>query len=247
VRQRSSELPLPSLRAGSPNSHKLLWFPVRQGAEQHRVNNTEDGGVGPNAQRQRQDRNQGKERVLDKQARAMATILPDRFEPSAAAHVVTLFFNPRQIAETSFSAPSRFIRRHAAPDVLLHAHVHVELQLVCDLPVDRFGAPQPPNPAEKVLQPHNSYAPLSGAQNFADGEREALPVLLFNVQLFAAGGCEFVKAGAAVVFRYAPLRLDPLFLLKTVEGGIERPFFNFEHLLGHLHDALADTIAVHRP
>src|SRR4029079_16209167 len=25
------------------------------------------------------------------------------------------------------------------------------------------------------------------------------------------------------------------------------PFFNFEHLLSHLHNALADTIAVHRP
>src|SRR5262245_28756968 len=65
--------------------------------------------------------------------------------------------------------------------------------------------------------------------------------------MFAAGGREFVIAGAAVVLRYAPLRLDPLFFLETVESGIERPFFNFEQFLGHLHDALADAIAVHRP
>src|SRR5262249_10988876 len=147
----------------------------------------------------------------------------------------------------SFGVTPRFIRRHAAPYVLLHAHVYVELQLVCDLPMDPFGTPQAPNPAQKVLQQHNSYPLLSCAQNFADGELEALPVLLLNVQLFAAGWREFVKAGAPVVLRYAPLGLDPLFLLETVEGWIERPLSNLERLFGHLHDALADSVTVQRP
>src|SRR5262249_10154105 len=161
VRQRGSELSSSLLRTGAPTCHKPLWFPIRQGAEQHCVNKTEDGSVGPNAERQRQDCYEGKERVLDKHPRAIAEVLPNCFKPPATAHVVTFFFNPCLIAEASFSIPPRFIRRHTPPDVLLYAHVDVELQLISDFLVDRLGAPQPLNPAEKVLQPHNSYAPSS--------------------------------------------------------------------------------------
>src|SRR5579884_1257706 len=64
-------------------------------------------------------------------------------------------------------------------------------------------------------------------------------------ELFAARSRELVVAGAAVVFRGAPLGLDPSVKQQPLERGIERAFFNLQHFMRNLLDALGDAVAVH--
>src|SRR5262249_7044453 len=113
-----------------PNLNESIRLSVWQRPQKQRIDDAENRRVRADAQRQRQDCNQGKERVIDKHPRAIAEDLPKCFKPPATAHIVTLFSKPRHIAESTLSSPLSFIGRHSSPDVLRYAHVDVELQLI---------------------------------------------------------------------------------------------------------------------
>ena len=66
----------------------------------------------------------------------------------------------------------------------------------------------------------------------------------FSVQLFAAFRGEPVKAGFAVVFRCAPVRLQPAFDEKAIQGGVERAVFDCETVVRGVFDALGDGVTV---
>ena len=65
-----------------------------------------------------------------------------------------------------------------------------------------------------------------------DGEDAPIEFLAFNGQLFAAGGGQRVKAGAAVGLRWTPFGVDQILAMQTVERLIEGRVFDRQISLG---------------
>jgi hypothetical protein len=69
---------------------------VRQRLQQHAVDDTEDRGVRPDPQTERDHRENGESRILEQRSRAVAKIGDQLFEPADAARyatVVMVFFH----------------------------------------------------------------------------------------------------------------------------------------------------------
>src|SRR6476469_7240888 len=94
--------------------------------------------------------------------------------------------------------------------------------------------------------PRMPTSSLRGAQELLDRDHQSPPALGFDAEGFAAEGRQVVVLGAAIVVRDAPFAVDPLLLLETLEGGIERALVDLEHAARRLLDALGDAPAVHR-
>jgi hypothetical protein len=62
--------------------------------------------------------------------------------------------------------------------------------------------------------------------------------------LLAAGGGKSVKAGAAIGLGYLPFGFDPSLKKKPLQGGIERAFFNCQHVIGKTFDGLGYAVPV---
>src|SRR5215468_8509344 len=88
--------------------------------------------------------------------------------------------------------------------------------------------------------------PSGRLQDLLDGGREPPPVLGLFSQLFAPGSGQFVILRLPVVFRHAPLGVDPPPLFQPQQRRIERPLVDDERPAGNLLNALGDAPAVHR-
>jgi hypothetical protein len=55
-----------------------------------------------------------------------------------------------------------------------------------------------------------------------------------------------VVAGAPVIGRDAPLRLDEILALEAIEGGVKRALAELQHALGPLLDPLGNAPTMHR-
>jgi hypothetical protein len=126
--------------------------------------------------------------------------LPNRHKPSAATHIVTLFFNPRQIAEAPFSIPPRFIRRHTSPYVLLDAHLDVKPRFFLNFTVNSLSPHKAAYSTKQIpQQSHGLECSLCCLHHCTDSQHESLPILFFHLQLFAAGAGESIETSAAVI------------------------------------------------
>src|SRR5258708_39184758 len=65
-------------------------------------------------------------------------------------------------------------------------------------------------------------------------------------QVFCACGRQFVNSNAAVCRRDSPLGLDQFFFEKTLQGWIQRPFFNLKQIMRSSFDVLYERVAVRR-
>src|SRR5262245_48333541 len=83
-------------------------------------------------------------------------------------------------------------------------------------------------------------------QNLADRLGESFPVRRLDGELFAPRAGQFVILGATIVFRSAPLGLDPALLLHSVERRVERAFFDLQYVFGRLLNPLRDFVTVER-
>src|ERR1700733_15513754 len=70
------------------------------------------------------------------------------------------------------------------------------------------------------------------------------PLCRFGLELAHASTGERIEAGAAIVFRLAPLAFDPAAMLQTIDGGVEGALQDFQALVGDLLGAQQDAIAV---
>src|SRR6476469_3217358 len=86
----------------------------------------------------------------------------------------------------------------------------------------------------------------SSSDSMVGRDHQSPPALGFGAEGFAAKGRQVVVLGAAIVVGDAPFAVDPLLLLETLEGGIERALVDLEHAPRRLLDALGDAPAVHR-
>ena len=88
---------------------------------------------------------------------------------------------------------------------------------------------------------------IGGGDGATHGLRQPDPAARLFLELTFAGLREPVELGAPVVVRGAPFALDPPLLRHPVEGGVEGPFFDAQHIVGGGLDPARDAVAVHRP
>ena len=74
----------------------------------------------------------------------------------------------------------------------------------------------------------------------------ALEAGYLTFEVFCARRGEFVNADATVGGRDAPFGLDQFFFEKTLQGWIQRPFFDLKQVLRSSLDVLNERIAVRR-
>jgi hypothetical protein len=66
-------------------------------------------------------------------------VLPQDFEPADPVHGASLFFDPGAIAEPPQHLRARLLWVYAFGDLLLDAHVYVEVQLVIEIGLELPG------------------------------------------------------------------------------------------------------------
>src|SRR3954466_6988463 len=85
---------------------------------------------------------------------------------------------------------------------------------------------------------------LAELENRADRRREPIPRRALPSQRSATQRRERIELRAAVVLALAPLRRYPAVLLELVQGGVERPVADLEHLARDGLESLAHRPAV---
>ncbi len=82
---------------GDPN--KAIRTGIRQRAEQHGMDDAEDGGVGADAERERADDDSGEPRRAHERARRESGVLPEVVEPPERPRIAMKFLRLRNAAE----------------------------------------------------------------------------------------------------------------------------------------------------
>ena len=95
---------------------------------QHRVDHTQDGGVGADPQREGRERDDGETRVAPQHARAVDDVLPEIVQPRNLARVAALFFEEGNVADGAPGSERRVALGHAALDVLPRQLLDVKRQ-----------------------------------------------------------------------------------------------------------------------
>src|SRR5687768_16194637 len=92
----------------------------------------------------------------------------------------------------------------------------------------------------------SSWLLRRGVENPADGADDFFPARRLRDQLFAAGGGQPVVLRLAVVLGGAPERRDPAAVFQPMQGRVEGPMLDLEHVLRTALDGVRDGMAVRR-
>src|SRR5262245_43683357 len=125
-----------------PQDYQLPPLLKRERPYKHTIHHTEDCGVRANAQRQRQDGEQGKARIAAQGARAEPRVLPDSFERTVALDIAALFFEPLDPAKTAHGCLMGIFAVHPAPYVLFGLHLEMEAELALHFTLPPFDSEQ---------------------------------------------------------------------------------------------------------
>ncbi len=107
----------------------LAGLRVRQRLHQHRVGHADHGGVGPNPEGERRDRDSGEAGVSRHHPQAVTQVLAERVEPADAVHAIDLLANLRRVPELSSRGGPGLAGRQAGPLVTLGEHRDMHLEL----------------------------------------------------------------------------------------------------------------------
>ncbi len=119
VRRRGG--PLGAVR----DENQFVRIVHRHRPQHDRFEQAEDRGVRADAERERQDDDRGEPGIAPERAQRVAHVLVDLFQSRPRPHRARRFFRQRDVAERDQRLPARFVRRHAAIDVVLHFALEV--------------------------------------------------------------------------------------------------------------------------
>ena len=109
------------------------------------IDDARDGRSHPNAQRHRQNGDDGESGLADQQARAVAKVLKHCFHHTASPYVVAKVLPERDVSKPSPRMLDRRMARRAGALVVLGAHADVEFELLADLTRDRVAVDETAN------------------------------------------------------------------------------------------------------
>ena len=95
---------------------------------QHRIHEAEDRGIGADAEREGEDREDTEHFVRRQHAHAVAQVLPELFEQCPAPCRARVFTDDRQITQVQASRTTRLVDRHTVDPAILGFLVEMKLQ-----------------------------------------------------------------------------------------------------------------------
>src|SRR5688500_189692 len=122
-------------------AHEAIGICVGQRIEEHRLHDAKDGGVGAEAEGERDDREEGEHGRTQRRTHAEVQVLPKIAQPVASARgapvgleqLGALVPNAAEVAQPFECSRTRCVGGHAARDVLTDSLLEVKRELVIDL------------------------------------------------------------------------------------------------------------------
>ncbi len=227
---------------------QLFRFRIWQRTQQHGIDDAEDRRVRADAQRQREDGNQGESGILQQHSRAVTKILQQVLDEADSSHIAAFLLSLLNTAQGAQGSVARLLRCHAFSDIFLNLPLEVIADLLVQFLLDLLAAEQGAQPQRDRVEPafETHLSTLLKLHYMRDGGREPGPIGRLFFELLAAGPRQAVELGAAVILAWLPFGGDPALLLQLVEGRIERSVADLEDVAGNLLEALADRPAVQR-
>ena len=145
-------------------------------------------------------------------------------------------FDQADVAEFAASGCGSFFLGHAAQDEFFGSFVEVCADFFGEIAIKAAAREQSLEPVHDSLGDRTRVMPSSIRSKRGN----------FTLEMLRSGRCQLVDANAAVRGRSAPFRLHEPFLQQTLEGRIERAFFDLEQVVGCALDVLDEGIAVER-
>ena len=122
-----------------PSETRLVGMGVGKAAKQDAIDNAEHCSRRTNAQHQRDQNGEGKDRVAGEAAESVADILKDGFDIEAWPLLVRFFLGSLDSPECDGRLPTRLLRRHSGGDVRFSLLFEMKLQLLVYL-MTRLGS-----------------------------------------------------------------------------------------------------------
>jgi hypothetical protein len=131
----------PRLLVAVPDHHDALGVAVRQRLQEHRFDDAEDGRVGADAHRQRDQRDGGEQGIVAQQAQGEPRVLPQLMAQLGPAHLhlhlvsdgTAFRAHARGVSEAPQRRLARGFGRHALGEVTTGLHLEVEGDLLVHL------------------------------------------------------------------------------------------------------------------
>ena len=127
----------PAIRHRFHDIHELFGMRIRQWLEQRRVDHAEDGGVGADAERERDHGDSSEAGGLGERAESEAHVAPKFLQPRQAAGVAVRFTGLIDAAESNARLTSRHLRCHAGADIVRGGGFKVLGQLCVEVGIER--------------------------------------------------------------------------------------------------------------
>src|SRR5438309_536503 len=121
-----------------PHADQPLGLRIRQRTEKNGVHHAENGGVGADAESEREYGDGGEARAALQHAEHIAEIAGALVEPANDVHGASVFLEERRIAEALLCIEAGGLGRHAHGEIVRSAHLEVGAQLFVEFAVQLF-------------------------------------------------------------------------------------------------------------
>ncbi len=118
------------------DGEELFGVGVWKRLEKNSVDDTEDCGVGADAEGEREDRDRGEAGIFAQHAEGETKILKRGFDEGKAAEFAICFFELGIAAKADARGASGFFGGHAAADVFLRRHFEMRVEFVLEFAID---------------------------------------------------------------------------------------------------------------
>ena len=143
-------VPIPlSGRMTAHERDDAIGLRIRKRLQENRVDHAENGRVGADAEREREQCGKREPRRVEQRTDAVSSILDECFDPGETALIAIRFFDLHHASEIPSCGAQRLIGGHSLTLVLLRRHLQMKAHLIVQLAV---AAPLPEdstNPGER--------------------------------------------------------------------------------------------------
>ena len=143
-----------------PSSTQFSWIFYRQRAQHDGVHEREDGGVGADAEGEREQCHEGDAGRAQHGAETVKDVLREGFEPVPSPCGVALLAQQCGIAEAAACGCSGIVGRYSCIYMLLSAQVEMQLHLFGKLAGGLLPMGEHANAARKFFEPIHLPAPI---------------------------------------------------------------------------------------
>ncbi len=207
-----------------------------QRSEEQCIRDAEDGGVGADADRERQHGREGEGRTARHHPKGVTHVATEIFEPARAAGVARLFFDGLEAAEARKRPTPGVVVGHAVGDEPPRLFAYVVAKLRVELALQTIATKQTNQPAHVLLR----------LKNQLNGFGLPAPIGDFAFKSRPARSCQSIDLRGSAGVRFRPRRREQTAILEPMQRGIERALRHLEQGARHVADALRNRIAVER-